>query len=328
VSALPRVHVVATGGTIAMTGSPARPARSGAELVAAVPGLAGVAELEVAELSNVPGAQLTPSAMARAVAAAAGAAADGAAGAVVLQGTDTIEETAELASLAWGDGAPLAITGAIRPGGLPGSDGPRNLLDAVALAASPAAREAGVVVVFDGVVHRGTAATKGDSWRSDAFWSPAPLGEVREGIVSLGPPGAPAPPLAAPAELAAAPLDAQRVAILGVAAGSDGRELDALVAGGARAVVLWSLGAGHVPAAMLPAIDRALSAGVPVIACAGTPRGGTLARTYGFDGSETDLARRGALLAGPLTPRKARIRLIAALALGRDPAEAIRPARS
>jgi L-asparaginase len=324
---LPRVQVVATGGTIAMTGSPARPASSGAELLAAVPAIAEVARVEVREEGNVPGASLTPAAMARAVATAADAVAGGAAGAVLLQGTDTIEETAELASLVWSGDAPLVVTGAIRPGGSAGSDGPLNLLDAVVLAASEAARGAGVVVVFDGVVHRGAAATKGDSWRSDAFWSEVPLGVVREGAVSLGALGGAPAPLATPAELAAAPLDAH-VPILGVAAGTDGRELDAAVAGGAAAAVLWSLGAGHVPAAMLPAIDRALAAGVPVVVCAGTPRGGTLARTYGFDGSETDLAARGALLAGPLTARKARIRLLAALALGRDPAAAVRVIRS
>ena len=43
---------------------------------------------------------------------------------------------------------------------------------------------------------------------------------------------------------------------------------------------------------MLPGIDRALAAGLPlVIACARPERGGTLERTYGFTGSETDLAR-------------------------------------
>src|SRR5205085_8760563 len=100
-----------------MTGSPARPALSGSDLVAAIPELDEIAELRVEQLSNVPGVNLDPSAMARAVAAASAAVAAGAVGAVITQGTDTIEETAELARLTWSHDEPLAITGAIRTGG-------------------------------------------------------------------------------------------------------------------------------------------------------------------------------------------------------------------
>src|SRR5256885_864191 len=90
----PVVQLVATGGTIAMTGSPARPALSGADLVGAIPKLEEIAELRAGQLSNVPGVTLDPPAMARAVAAASAAVAAGAVGAVITQGTDTIEETA------------------------------------------------------------------------------------------------------------------------------------------------------------------------------------------------------------------------------------------
>jgi L-asparaginase len=100
-----------------MAGSPARPAISAEELLAAVPQLANVAELRVRELSNVPGASLTPALAARAIAAASEAVRDGAAGAVITQGTDTIEETGELADLIWPHEEPLVITGAIRAGG-------------------------------------------------------------------------------------------------------------------------------------------------------------------------------------------------------------------
>src|SRR5690242_10446016 len=129
---LPRVKLVATGGTIAMTGSPAHPAHGADELLAAVPEIASVASLDVEDLSNVPGANLAPAAAARAIATAALAVKDGAAGAVITQGTDTIEETAELAELVWPQGPPpLVITGAIRTGGALSADGPLNLLDSI-----------------------------------------------------------------------------------------------------------------------------------------------------------------------------------------------------
>ena len=68
---------------------------------------------------------------------------------------------------------------------------------------------------------------------------------------------------------------------------------------------------------MLAAVDRAIAVGCPVVVCARPPLGGTLTDTYGFEGSETDLRERGAILAGGATPWKARIRAILALGLGR-----------
>jgi L-asparaginase len=314
--ARPVVQLVATGGTIAMTGTPARPALSGEELIAAVPELAQIAELRVEQLSNVPGVNLDPPAMARAVAAASRAVGDGAAGAVITQGTDTIEETAELARLSWPHEGPLAITGAIRTGGSVGSDGPLNLLDAIRLACAPAARGVGPVVVFDGVVHPAAEAVKSHSWRSDAFSSESPVGYVREG--EFRPLRLPhRAPVASPVEVASLALDTY-VPIVAAAAGMDSRPLDALREDGAAAIVLISLGAGHLPETMLDGVDRVLAAGVPLVVCARPERGGTLERTYGFAGSETDLAERGAILAGSASPWKARIRVLVALGLGRD----------
>ena len=316
--------MIGLGGTIAMTGSPARPARSAEELVAAVPGLSELAAVTVEQPANVPGAHLEPGHMAGAVAAAATAVDGGAAGAVILQGTDTIEETADLAALVWDREAPLVVTGAMRPGGAAAADGPGNMLDAVALAASTEARGAGALVAFDGLVHDGAQAIKAHTWRTAAFWSPSPLGEVREGVPHLRP-IARRRPVATPEAAAAAALDAY-VPVVTAAAGTDSRPLDALREQGADAVVLLALGAGHVPAAMLPGIDRALAAGLPVAVCARPPFGGTLERTYGFEGSETDLAERGALLAGSASAWKARIRLLLALGLGLDPATVLRAA--
>lgn len=304
-----------------MSGSPARPARSGEELVAAVPELDQLAPLRVRELSNVPGVNMDPPAAARAVCAAADAIEGGAAGAVITQGTDTIEETAELADLCWPHEEPLAITGAIRAGGSAAPDGPLNLLDAVRFAADRSARGLGPAVVFDGLAHPAAQAVKSHSWRSDAFDSPTPLAEIREGHVRPLFAGRPVRrPLAAPAALMAADLDSY-VPILAAAAGMGSRPLDALRGDGARGLVVLALGAGHLPEAMLAGVDRALAAGLPVVICARPARGGTLERTYGFEGSETDLAARGAILAGRASPWKARIRLLVALGLREPPAD-------
>jgi L-asparaginase len=317
-----RVHLVATGGTIAMAGSPARPARSAQELVEAVPGLRDVAEVSAEQVSNVPGVQLDPAAMVRAGAAAARAVEAGADGVVITQGTDSIEETADLLDLLWPHEAPLVVTGAMRPAGAVSADGPANLLDSVTAAASVEARGAGALVVFDGLVHAGVGAVKAHSWRTSGFSSAAPLGEVREGRVWMRPRlrGEPPAPLE---QVAGLPLDAY-VPMLSAAAGMDGRPLEALLDQDPDALVLTALGAGHVPELMLPAIDRAIAANVPLVVCARAAEGGTLERTYGFPGSESDLLRRGAILAGAATPWKARVRTVLALGLGRDPRELLR----
>jgi L-asparaginase len=174
-------------------------------------------------------------------------------------------------------------------------------------------------VVFDGTVHPAGQAVKSHTWASDAFASESPLGHMREGALRLlRPPARERAPVASPEDAAAAALD-DYVPILAAAAGMDARPLDSLREDGTAALVLVALGAGHLPPEMLPGVDRALAARLPLVVCARPERGGTLQSTYGFEGSETDLARRGVILAGAASPWKARVRLLVALGLGRQP---------
>ena len=99
----PRIAVFTLGGTIAMQAAPGEgmaPALSASDLLAAVPGLddAGV-ELRMQDVANKPGASLSFCdlfGLADTISAAVG---DGFGGVVVIQGTDTIEETAYLLDL-------------------------------------------------------------------------------------------------------------------------------------------------------------------------------------------------------------------------------------
>jgi L-asparaginase len=92
------------------------------------------------DVANKPGASLSLCDLfgpADAISAALG---HGFAGAVVIQGTDTIEDTAYLLDLLAASGAPAVVTGAMRNPSLAGPDRPANILAAIRVAASSCAR--------------------------------------------------------------------------------------------------------------------------------------------------------------------------------------------
>src|SRR5215216_4675399 len=134
----PRVGLFSLGGTIAMAAPSdgqggVTPRLDAGDLLAAIPGLGDVAEIESTSFRRVPGVELRLAD----IAALAGAVdASDVDGAVVTQGTDTIEETAFLLDLMLDGERPVVVTGGMRSADAVGADGPANLLAAVQLAAS------------------------------------------------------------------------------------------------------------------------------------------------------------------------------------------------
>ncbi len=160
--ALPIVVVFATGGTIASKHNPAKggsvPALSGEDLVASVPAIRKLAQVQSEQISNVGSSDMTPEIWLR-LAARVNAllARPEIAGIVVTHGTNTLEETAYFLDLTVVSNKPVILVGAQRPASDADPDGPRNLLDAIRVAISSEAVGKGTLVVMNGQINLKTA---------------------------------------------------------------------------------------------------------------------------------------------------------------------------
>lgn len=293
-----------------------RPSLDAADLVAAVPQLADVAEVSARTLCAVPSASLTVPDMLAAAEAARDEVARGAAGVVITQGTDTLEETAFLLDLVWDRPEPLVATGAMRSPNQASADGPGNVLAAVTAAASTACRDLGCLVVMNDNIHAARYVQKRHASSLQAFVSPdgGPLGAVIEGRVRLNVSAPPKPQVRCEATASNV-----RVALVEATFDDDGELISHCAEAGYDGIVVSALGVGHL-SQQAAARAAAAAAKAPVVLASRTGAGGVFEGTYGFVGSETDLLRAGLVSAGLLTPRKARVLLLMLLRSGADQA--------
>lgn len=310
----PKVEIIAMGGTIAcapdaVSGGVA-PGLSADDLVAAVPALGQVADISARNLANVASTEIGLPLLFDLARAIRTHEAEGAAGVVVTQGTDTIEESAFVLDMLHGGGMPVVVTGAMRNPVLPGADGPANLLAAVTCAASPLCRDMGAMVAFDDTIHAARWVQKRDTTATGAFWSPAPLGWLVEGEAALYARPARRPALDIPGD-ATVPF----VPILTPGLSDSPHLVGAALDAGAAGLVLDLAGGGHVHSGWLEALTDAAGR-VPVIFSSRTRGGRVLSRTYGQVGGEIDLLSRGLVGAGDLDALKARLLLILLLMVG------------
>ena len=310
-----RVAVVFTGGTISMRFDPAAggpvPALSGAEILAQVPGLEEIAELIPSDFARLPGPHMTPARMLELAQCVGEKLADERVdGVVVTHGTDTLEETAYLLDLVLESAKPVVFVGALRNSSELGWDGPANLRSAVRVAAEPSARELGVLVVMNDQLLAAAEATKTHTEAVDTFKSRdfGPLGFVDKDRVFV------TRRRTTREHIATARLE-ERVEIIKLAAGSDGRLLRHALEDGARGLVIEGLGRGNVPVTALAEVERAIRTGIPVVVTSRCPRGRVL-DTYAYAGAGKPLKRMGAILGALIPSHKARIKLMLLLGAG------------
>jgi L-asparaginase len=324
------IHLLFTGGTISMHRDRQAggnvPTHGGEALVGFTRGLEAIGPYRIENWAMVPACHLGPDRLWEMRERVQQVARSGEVrGILITHGTDTLEETAYLLDRTLELSVPVAITGAMRTSSDEGWDGPRNLLDAAVVAASPQSDGRGVMVVFNGKVFAGRTAVKVHTTDVDAFAAPygAPIGRVGEGCVTYdrqgetsrrGPSQKKGPGAAGRwAALEPAGLTA-RVALVPLVVGDDGAMLD-LARPSHDGVVIQAFGSGNVPPGAVPAIGRWIDEGKPAVIATRCPLG-LVTPVYAFEGGGSRLVAMGAIPAGPRAPSQARMELLIALSAG------------
>jgi len=309
-AARPRVHLFATGGTISNKNGGRLTVD---ELIASIPGLDRRVTATGEQFANVASGQITMEMwldLARRIN-------DklkkdpGLTGVVVTSGTDTLEELAYFLHLTVRDERPCVVVGAMRNPSTLGYEGAANLEDAFLVAADPASRNMGGLVVLNDEINSSREVTKTDSRLLNTFTSRADgvLGTVFDRVQYVR---RPVRRHTAASEFDVTKITAlPRVDVIITYQGAPGDLIKAAVDNGAKGVIIAGAGAGATSGTQGEGITYATQKGVFIVTTTRTGGGG-----IGVS--------RGASLriqGDDLQPIKARILLMLALATTTDPAE-------
>lgn len=325
-ASLPRIAVVATGGTIAGAGTAPGDAASAAyrsavvsadELLAAVPGLRRLAALQAEQLFQIDSADFTDDkllALARHVAALC--ARDDVDAVVITHGTDTMEETAYFLNLTVKSDKPVVLVGAMRPSTAMSADGPMNLYNAVVTASDPASKGRGVMVAMNDTVLDARDVTKTNTTGVQTFASPnfGPLGYLHNGKIDYQ--RSPARQHTSKTPFDVSKLDKlPQVGIVYSYANASDLPAKALVDAKFDGIVSAGVGNGNLYHTLFDTLAKASKDGIRVVRSARVPTGSTT-----LD-AEIDDAKYGFVAAETLNPQKARVLLMLALTQSKDPAQ-------
>lgn len=236
------------------------------------------------------------------------------AGIVILHGTASLEETAFFLSLTLKVDLPVVVVGSQRPASALSTDAGMNLANAIRTAGSPQARGMGVMVLLNDEIHAAREVTKTSTFRLQTFRSPdfGVLGHADgDAVVFYRKPLRVSSPNT---EFDVRMLDSlPRVDIVLAYTGSDGTASKAFVAAGAMGIISAGFAPGSAGPADFEVLKGAVRDGVVVMQSTRAGSGRT------FRGKR--LQEAGFLIADNLTPQKARLLLMLALTVTKDPAE-------
>ncbi len=312
---LPNIVILATGGTIAgagasSTGSAYTSGQVKIEaMIDAVPNIRTLANLRGEQIANVGSQDMSVKVwldLANRINTLL--ATDDVDGIVITHGTDTQEETAYFLTLTVKSDKPVVLTGSMRPSTALSADGPLNMYNAVAVAASPDAKGKGVMVVMNDEIHAAKDVKKMISTPVQTFQSPQEgmIGTVIFGQILWF--HTPSGRHTLNSEFSVEVVTAlPRVDIVYACADMSPDLIDIMVKAGAKGIVIAGVGDGNMTAGTLEAAKRATAAGIPVVRATRVPIGAVL-----IHGEVVD-ADFGTVSSDELNPQKARVLLMLAL---------------
>jgi L-asparaginase len=318
---LPRVRVLATGGTIA--GAQASATGYGYKagtydvnsLLRAVPNLDKLAVITAEQVANIGSQDMSDEiwlALGKRVNAVLAAPDTDAV--LVTHGTDTLEETSYFLSLVTKSDKPVVMVGSMRPATAISADGPRNLYDGVAVATNAGAKAKGTLVVLNDTIHYARNVVKTDTTSVQTFASVnrGPAGVVHTGTVAWFEPMD--RKLGKASEFSIETLDRlPRVDVIYAHANMSADLIEAAIRNGAQGIVVAGVGDGNMTAPALDALTNATRNGVVVVRSTRLPSGIVLRN------NEINDDEKGFVASGELNPAKSRVLLQLALTRTRDP---------
>ncbi|BDH46491.1 L-asparaginase 2 [Salmonella enterica subsp. enterica serovar Choleraesuis] len=317
--ALPNVTILATGGTIAGGGESATKSSYTAgkvgvnALVDAVPQLKDVANIRGEQVVNIGSQDMNDEVWLK-LAKTINQQCSSTDGFVITHGTDTMEETSYFLNLTVKCDKPVVLVGAMRPSTAMSADGPFNLYNAVVVAADPASRQRGVLVVMNDDVLDGRDVTKTNTTHVETFKSVnfGPLGYIHNGKVDYQRRPTRTHTLSTPfdvSKLSSLP----KVGIVYNYANASDLPVKALIQDGYQGIVSAGVGNGNMYKTVFDSLASAAHNGVAVVRSSRVPSGSTT------QDAEVDDAKYGFVASGTLNPQKARVLLQLALTQTRDP---------
>ena len=313
---LPKVHIIATGGTISGIGanrldytqySDTGNRYTIEQLIERIPEVKNIANLTYENLLATGSTNITPKDWLVIAERANTLLQDGIDGIVITHGTATLEETAYFLHLTIKSNKPVVLTGAMRPPSSMSTDADINLLDAIRIASSAKAQNMGVMGVLNNQIHSAREIIKMNTLRVDTFQS-NDLGFLvfvdsdgqvifyRNSIKTH----------TYESEFSTQGLDQlPRVDIAVAYSGGDGLLIDAVKKNESQGLILAGFGSGTLPTVMKDSALELVKGGIPVVLASRSIMGRIVLTEK--------LRDEGFITCDNLSPQKARILLMLSL---------------
>jgi L-asparaginase len=318
-SAKPKVHILATGGTIAGVSTAANKTNYTAgqvavgALLSAVPGLNDLADITGEQIVNI-GSQDMNNEVWLKLAKRINALLAGDVDAIVItHGTDTMEETAFFLNLVCHSDKPIILVGSMRPSTSMSADGPQNIYDAVSAAIDPASKGKGVMIAMNGLLLGAHSVLKTNTTSLDTFQDPdgGPLGYIFNGKVfyKMNP---------MKKHTTQSPFNVDnltslpKVGIVYSYANIEGDIVEPLLKAGYKGIIHAGVGNGNIHKNVFPVLEKARKQGILVVRSSRVPTGATT-----LD-AEVDDNKYQFIASQELNPQKSRVLLMLALTQTND----------